>query len=91
VEGFGAHVAGSQSTLVVGVGLVGVLGFGVAMAAAVDASLLGWPIAQLGALAVSTTLRAHTTRRFGGVTGDVFGALIEIGTAATLAGLALAS
>jgi cobalamin synthase len=28
-------------------------------------------------------------RRLGGVTGDVFGALVEIGTAAALAGLAL--
>jgi adenosylcobinamide-GDP ribazoletransferase len=55
----------------------------------VHASLYGWPAAQLAALEVATALRRHTTRRFGGVTGDVFGALIEIGTAATLAGLAL--
>jgi adenosylcobinamide-GDP ribazoletransferase len=33
-------------------------------------------------------VRWHTTRRLGGVTGDVFGALVEIGTALTLTGLA---
>jgi len=88
-DGFGSYVAGSQTTLVVAVEVVGVLGFGVGMAAWVDASLLGWPVAQLAALAVGTALRVHATRRFGGVTGDVFGALIELGSAATLAGLAL--
>jgi adenosylcobinamide-GDP ribazoletransferase len=35
-------------------------------------------------------LRVHATRRLGGVTGDVFGALIECATAATLVGLSLA-
>jgi adenosylcobinamide-GDP ribazoletransferase len=66
-----------------------VLGFGVAMAAATGASLLGWPLAQLGSLLGCIALCVHVRRRLGGVTGDVFGALVEIGTAATLAGLAL--
>jgi adenosylcobinamide-GDP ribazoletransferase len=88
-EGFGAYVAGSMGTPCVGAAVVVLLGFGVGMAAAVHASLLGWPIAQLAALVAATALQAHTTRRFGGVTGDVFGALLEIGSAATLAGLAL--
>jgi adenosylcobinamide-GDP ribazoletransferase len=66
-----------------------VLGFGVAMAAVTHASLLGWPAAQLAALLVSAGVLVHVVRRVGGVSGDVFGALIEIGTALTLAGLAL--
>jgi adenosylcobinamide-GDP ribazoletransferase len=52
--------------------------------------MLGWPVAQASALALAAGFREHATRRLGGVTGDVFGALVEIGTAATLAGLAFA-
>jgi adenosylcobinamide-GDP ribazoletransferase len=86
--GFGAYVAGSTSTPALITAAALVLGFGVAMAAAVDASLVGWPIAQFAALVVCAALVAHVTRRLGGVTGDVFGALVEIGTALTLTGLA---
>jgi adenosylcobinamide-GDP ribazoletransferase len=88
-DGFGNYVAGSQSTPILASEVCAVLGFGVASAASVHGSLLGWPLAQLGALTVTTAVCWHATRRFGGVTGDVFGALIEIGTAATLAGLTL--
>ncbi|HKC28775.1 MAG TPA: adenosylcobinamide-GDP ribazoletransferase [Jatrophihabitans sp.] len=88
-HGFGAYVAGSVSTTVLMIETVVVLGFGVGLADAVGASLLGWPVAQLAAVGVCIALRLHITRRLGGVTGDVFGALIEIGTAATLVGLAL--
>jgi adenosylcobinamide-GDP ribazoletransferase len=88
-HGFGAYVAGSVSTAALLAETVAVLGFGVAMAAAVDASLVGWPVAQLAAICACVGLRLHVTRRLGGVTGDVFGALIEVGSAATLIGLAL--
>ena len=88
--GFGAHVAGSVATGVLVAETVAVLGFGVGLAAAAGASLLGWPLAQFGALLLGGGLRRHVCRRLGGVTGDVFGALVEIGTAATLVGLALA-
>jgi adenosylcobinamide-GDP ribazoletransferase len=87
--GFGAYVAGSMSTVVVVAETVVVLGFGVGAAAAVDASLIGWPLAQVAALSVCAAVRMHASRRLGGVTGDVFGALVEIGTALALAGLAL--
>jgi adenosylcobinamide-GDP ribazoletransferase len=87
--GFGAYVAGSMSAASLAVETVVVLGFGVGMAAAVDASLVGWPMAQAVALVLAAAVRMHTTRRLGGVTGDVFGALVEIGTALTLAGLAM--
>jgi adenosylcobinamide-GDP ribazoletransferase len=88
-DGFGGYVAGSLSTPFVVSAVLVIVGFGVGLAATVDASLLGWSVAQLAALALTIAVRRHTTRRFGGVTGDVFGALVEIGTAATLAGLAL--
>ena len=89
-SGFGAFVAGSQSTPFLAVATVLVLGAGVGLAAATGANLLAWPLAQAGALLVAAGFRRHVTRRIGGVTGDVFGALVELGTALTLVGLALA-
>lgn len=86
--GFGAFVAGSVSTPVLLVETAFVLAFGVAMAAAVGASSVGWPVAQLAALAVCVGFLGHVRRRLGGVTGDVFGALVELGTALTVAGFA---
>lgn len=44
-------------------------------------------LAAAVALAVVLVLLARTTRRFGGVTGDVFGASIELALAALLVGL----
>lgn len=88
--GFGAYVAGSQPTPVVVAWLVVVLAFGAGMAAAVDASVVGWLVAQVVALVATAGVQMHAVRRLGGVTGDVFGALVEIGTAMTLAGLAFA-
>jgi adenosylcobinamide-GDP ribazoletransferase len=88
-SGFGAYVAGSVSSAVLIVATVVVLGAGALLAWWADASVVGWPVAQAVALVVAAALRLHTTRRFGGVTGDVFGALVEIGTALTLAGFAV--
>lgn len=89
-SGFGALVAGAASPAVAA-GLTGaVLAGGAGLAATTGASPIGWPVAQAVALAVAFGLRVHTTRRLGGVTGDVFGALVECATAATLVGLALA-
>jgi len=88
-EGFGAYVAGSQSSVVLVIEAAVVLGFGAGMAAAVDASVVGWVVAQAAALVVTTAFLLHTRGRLGGVTGDVFGALVEIATALTLAGLTL--
>jgi adenosylcobinamide-GDP ribazoletransferase len=89
-SGFGALVAGSVR-LSVALGLTfGVLALGVGAAAVERASLVGWPVAQCGGLLVALALRALTTRRFGGVSGDVFGAVIETAVAVTLIGLLLA-
>jgi adenosylcobinamide-GDP ribazoletransferase len=70
------------------VAIAGVLAFGAGLAAAVDASVVGWPIAQAAALLATLLVERHAVRRLGGVTGDVFGALVEIATALTLSGIA---
>lgn len=87
-DGFGTWVAGSVSTPVAAFETVAVLGAAAGLAAAVKASIVGWLLAAAGALVVTAAVRWHVTRRLGGVTGDVFGALVEIGTALTLTGLA---
>lgn len=87
--GFGAYVAGSVSTAVAVLETALVLGAGAGLAVAVHADVAGWLAAPAAALLVVAGVRWHATRRLGGVTGDVFGALVEIGTALTLTGLAL--
>ncbi|HEY3715014.1 MAG TPA: adenosylcobinamide-GDP ribazoletransferase [Jatrophihabitantaceae bacterium] len=87
-SGFGAYVAGSVATPVAALETVVVLGGAAGLAAAVHTSVLGWLVASASALVAVAGVRWHTTRRLGGVTGDVFGALVEIGTALTLTGLA---
>jgi len=88
--GFGALVSGGARAPAALVLTVLVLGGGAGLAAAVGANPAGWPLAQSVGLLAAGALRAHTSRRFGGVTGDVFGALIECATAVTLVGVALA-
>ena len=89
-DGFGLLVAGRTSPLVAAAVTVATLGLGAACAAAVDGPVVGWVLAQVAALLLVAGFRAHTTRRLGGITGDVFGALVETGTAVTLVGLVLA-
>jgi adenosylcobinamide-GDP ribazoletransferase len=88
-SGFGAHVAGSAGTPLIAAALVAVLGLGAVLAWASDADPVGWPAAQAAALLLAAGFQQHVIRRVGGVTGDVFGALVEIGTALTLAGIAV--
>lgn len=60
---------------------------GLAALAALAAPVRG-PVVVVVAAAVVVGLTAHTVRRFGGVTGDVFGAAIEVALAVLLVGLA---
>ncbi|MFD3380911.1 MULTISPECIES: adenosylcobinamide-GDP ribazoletransferase [unclassified Streptomyces] len=88
-EGLGVVVAGTvplRGAVLVGVGvavLVGVAGVGFGAYGAVQGV-----VAVLVACGVAELLLRHCVRRFGGVTGDVFGGLAE--TAATGALLVLA-
>jgi adenosylcobinamide-GDP ribazoletransferase len=91
-DGFGALVAGATAPRAMAAA-------GVALAAvvAVTAALAwGWPAAVRGVAAAAAgllagdLLRRTAKRRLGGMTGDVFGALIEVSTTTVLLVLALA-
>ncbi|WP_217996792.1 adenosylcobinamide-GDP ribazoletransferase [Nocardioides jensenii] len=90
-DGLGATVATSVGTLgaVVALGLVAVAG-AVLVPSLVDsflldgATLVRLAVACLGALVPGVLLALHARRRFGGVTGDVYGAAVEVTFTASL-------
>jgi adenosylcobinamide-GDP ribazoletransferase len=90
-DGFGALVAGGTTVRARAAAAVALIAV-VAVAAALG---WGWPGAVRGAGAVlagllaAGLLRRAARRRLGGMTGDVFGALIEVGTTTVLLVLAL--
>lgn len=85
--GFGALVAGTAGPAARVVSTAVVLaaaGGGLALAGAGAGEVGGLLGAQVAALLVAWLVRGHAVRRLGGVTGDVFGALIEIAATALL-------
>ena len=88
-SGFGILVADGVPVAAAAAWTVAILGLGSGLAAVGDVTF-GWMvISQVVAMTVGWRLRAHAVRRLGGVTGDVFGGLIEVVTAVVLAGVAL--
>ncbi|ACU70760.1 cobalamin-5-phosphate synthase CobS [Catenulispora acidiphila DSM 44928] len=89
-DGLGAWVAGSVSQVAVAIASTG------ALVAATIAGLcvtdgarwLLWPAAIVAAIGSATLVLRHTNRRFGGITGDVLGALVETGFTVSLLVLA---
>ncbi|MGW6098066.1 adenosylcobinamide-GDP ribazoletransferase [Streptomyces sp. NPDC055157] len=89
-EGLGAAVAGTVP-LRAAAGAAAVV---VAACAGAGAAFGGYAplhqgLAVVGGLAGAQVLLRHCVRRFGGVTGDVFGAVAEVAATGTLVGLAL--
>lgn len=85
-DGLGALVAGSQAAWAAPVAWLVLAALAVA---AVPGRPWQGPVAVLVGAGVTVGLSAHTTRRFGGLTGDVLGAAAELATTSVLVILCL--
>lgn len=93
-DGFGALVAGSTGRTARAIALIVLGGAGLLAAswAGADGRQLGWIAGAIVlSLASSIALRVLAVRRIGGVTGDVFGALVEASTTVCVVVLAAAA
>jgi len=80
-----AQVAGTQPPAVLAAWVVAVAG------CAALATPRPWqgPLVVIAALLTAAVVIAHCVRRFGGITGDVIGAAVEIATTTAVVGLAI--
>ncbi|MGX7680116.1 adenosylcobinamide-GDP ribazoletransferase [Jatrophihabitans sp. DSM 45814] len=88
-SGFATLVAGTVSRLTAGLVTAAVLALGALLALAIGANPWAWIVSQIGALVLGWLFRRQVTHHLGGITGDVFGALIELTTVLVLIGLSL--
>ncbi len=88
-SGFGTLVADGVAPGAVAAETIGVLAGGAIIAAAAGLPIIWVVVCQGAAMGAGWLLRVHVGRRLGGMTGDVFGALIETATAVALIGVAL--
>ena len=88
-EGLGAAVAGTVGHLALGTGFAALLG--VSALASQVSGLIWWtgPVVAACAVVSGLVVIHRATRRFGGITGDVLGAVIEVSFATALTASAL--
>lgn len=86
---FGVLVAGhARLPVVIGMTVAG-LAAGAVLGRLTAGRWWFWPLGQLAALAIGLLVERHCVRRLGGISGDVFGALVECGTLTVLLLLAV--
>lgn len=88
-EGLGATVAGSVPRRVVGLAYVLLLGVSLLATQLSGSSWWVGPVVLTSAVVSGTAVVRRANRRFGGITGDVLGAVIEVSFAAALTASAL--